>query len=762
MPQARLMPWSRAFIDSMLCACLIVIESIQALLFVSWILRWIPPQTRWAGLVFPEQAALLRAEHEGLLYLLFVGLCAVNLLVIPYILEKRWGKESWRAQLKPFLAVEAGLTVLLLSALFKTVVYEDHPEFARNCYGLLLVAALLNKMFWGRITRWGSSVASILAQPGNQPALRKFADIAGVILVVVVLYLPNPEASLGRMFMGEQLHHFDMFVMAPGWASLCGGVLFKDAVSQYGVGVPIVLSHLAQWLPGGFTYLNTFLLIVWSCVVYYVLSYIFLRMWLGSIALAITGILIGIRTSMFHPGVLPFSFTYPDMTPVRYVWDIVFFLLVFFHLRNRRPFLLVLAALVCGFSTFYLESTGICMTVAFFVYLLAHLLIDDLRPAVYTGKKDIPQVIFYVLLAPALAVLLFFWAEGTFLFSPVFWQNSHEYVEYFLNGAGMAPMNDSLITQNFLDALLGFLIPLVYMFTMLLVGTLCYLRKIKSHNVLAVVLCVYGLGMYQYYVTRSSSTNFYVVGLPFVWILCYWSGKIWQHLSIDIRRRAGMAIAATALYALMTNHMFIAYPNMLNWTRNPLIDPRVTQIPPARTSYLNHLFREYPEAFKLRPNSSGNIFEGLFTERDFLSDDEVKSWFRQEFDFTQDAALISRLVAKDQKAAVVSSFEVKMLMQAGRAPFFYYLPLVISRPTQMRMFPVSSLYTVRQFEKTVDQIEKARPQYVFMERIFLRQDIPAEYYDNDPAFMGLLRHVLTHYEPVEYGKLLVAMKRKAP
>ena len=54
------------------------------------------------------------------------------------------------------------------------------------------------------------------------------------------------------------------------------------------------------------------------------------------------------------------------------------------------------------------------------------------------------------------------------------------------------------------------------------------------------------------------------------------------------------------------------------------------------------------------------------------------SVFQSQFHFDQDAAMIARLVPQTQRAAIISSFEVSLLMQAKRVPFFYYAPLIES------------------------------------------------------------------------------------
>lgn len=738
---------------------LVFVEAIQAVVLLDWLMRFVPARNQWAGKIFPEFAALALPEREGLLYAVFVFIFAFAAAVCARFLKERWSNKAWRAGIKAFVIVECVLTFLLLSALFKSALYAAHPEFARQCIHVLSALCVLNKVFWPQVSGLGRAFASLWAQKANQFFLRRWAEVLCVAVIVIVLYLPNPEADLGRMFLGEQLHHFDIFIMSPGWAALSGGVMYKDAISQYGVGAPIVLSHLAQWM-GGFSYLNVFVLIVGGCILYYVLSYILLRLWFGSISLAIACVLTAIRTNLFHPGVLPFVFTYPQATPIRYFWDILFFFAVFFHTRTRQRWWLIICALCCGFSMFYVDSTGVFMTIAFYAYLLAHFVLEDLKPLVYASRKDLGWTVLYFALAPAFAVVLFYLAVGNYFFDPRFWHNMGDYVKYFINGAGTIPMYDSLFTRDFLNCLLGFVIPLVYVFTMLVVGTLLYLKKAKAQDLFVVMMCVYGLGVYHYYVSRSSSTNFYVVGVTFFWIVGFWIHSFWQGMRPAARQKTGIIMAALAAYALLTNHMFISYPNIINWSRNPVIDLRVVQLPIGRASYFNHLFREYPDAFKLPQNSLGETFEGLFTERDFLSDDEVKAWFRQEFDFKEDAALINRLVPESQHAALISSFETKMLIQAKRRPFFYYFPLVNSRPLRMRNFVVGFFHSPDYLKVTLNQLENQKPEYVFLERIFLTKDIPPAYYYDSAEIMKVLTYVYEKYVPAEYGKYLVAMKRK--
>ena len=170
-------------------------------------------------------------------------------------------------------------------------------------------------------------------------------------------------------------------------------------------------------------------------------------------------------------------------------------------------------------------------------------------------------------------------------------------------------------------------------------------------------------------------------------------------------------------------------------------------------SYFNHLFIQYPDAYKFPLNSLGEANEDLRVHTDFASDDELVAYYRKEFNFAEDAKLIADLTPKGSKAAVLSSFEVKMLMQADRKPFFYYYPMVISRPLRMRMFVVNSVYTTDQLKKTIDQLETAKPEYIFMEKIFLNNYVPQAYFYDSPGFMPLLDYVQKNYVPSAQGKL---------
>ena len=91
---------------------------------------------------------------------------------------------------------------------------------------------------------------------------------------------------LAQFFIGEQFHHFDFFIMSPGWSYLNGQLPYVHTISQYGVGVVAILAQLSK-IAGGFDYLPILKMIIVFGIGYYFLVYGFLRWWLKSVPLAL-------------------------------------------------------------------------------------------------------------------------------------------------------------------------------------------------------------------------------------------------------------------------------------------------------------------------------------------------------------------------------------------------------------------------------------------------------------------------------------------
>jgi hypothetical protein len=659
-------------------------------------------------------------------------------------------------QTRSLIIVETLITFLLLSALFKMVIYDYRNQLATNAYHVLLVLAVLNKIFWPLIENAGKTIDAFLTSQRNARTLRILGDCLMVGLIAAMIYLPDPEAVLAKIFVGEQFHHMNHFIMAPGWAYVSGCVLDVDVISRYGIGFPMVLSTLAKWM-GGFSHLNILRVIMWVCIFYYVLSYLFLRVWLKSFTLAAAAILIGIKVQMFYTLTLPQPLTYASGTPVRFVCDIFFMFCIWGHLCTRRWIYLWLAAASCAAALFYMMETGLYLTAAFGGYLMMHALIPILRREVLGKFKGQMAAALCMLSVPFEVFLLLWLAVGKHVLTASFWHNTFEFSQYFTKGLFMGSWWGGLQYGQFWDLLIGFAFPILYILTILIVGTLCVLSKISKKHLMVVVLCFYGLGAHHYYIAMATTNNYYMRGLPFVFVCFYWIRLGVYRLPRDMRLRVGMAVMIFSAYALWTNHHYLSYPNMFNFSRNPMVDPLVAEELPDRKSYLFHKVWDIPENLKLPLNSLGQKDEGL--RRDFATDDELKAYYHQENNFSDDTQLIQSLTGPQEPVALIGSYEIEMLMQSNRKPLFYYFSMTFSRPLRMRNFGAAEIFTHGQLKKLIGQLQGAPSPYVFMERIFLNRNVPAEYYHDNPGLMGLLDYVNNHYQPYRYGKFLVALKR---
>jgi hypothetical protein len=169
---------------------------------------------------------------------------------------------------------------------------------------------------------------------------------------------------------------------------------------------------------------------------------------------------------------------------------------------------------------------------------------------------------------------------------------------------------------------------------------------------------------------------------------------------------------------------------------------------------------DYPEGIKLSANSLGQKDEELKFEKDFIDDNALKDFYAHQTAWPEDADLIRRLTPAGARVPVLSSFEILLLKRADRKPFFYYFPMINSRPLTVRNFMVTfNILDYAQLQSVIDQLEAQKPPYIFMERIFLTPQVPQVYFYEYEDLINILRYVLAHYQPAQVGKFLVAMKR---
>ncbi len=728
---------------------------------IAMLLSLFPPEASLRQDIYPEWQWIIRPEWETVIYRSWILAAVMIAAMLCYFLKEQLNKDQTAATLRAWLIIEILMMVPIASSGFQYLSSTFNKTYAQQVLVLLLILSwgVSLILFYCRKKVW--SLKPLLDFLMGAAWVKKLVFPLMVLMIAVFLFIPRPEAVAARCWIGEQNHHNDSFIMGPAVAHEFGARLNMDVISQYGLGFVAVLQGLMKCL-GGISYVHLITVMMLVTIIYYIGWIFLLRDVLGSTALAGLAVVLAIKWQVFHAGAYPIVYTYASMTVLRYAFDVIVFYSIWRHLASGKVAWLVLAGAATGAGIFYMTSEGIYVFAAYLAYL-------GLLAVGRYVQKDLPQAAYTKLIVlgmlPVVAWLLFlFMSVGTSVFQLEFWRNSTEFINYFLSGFGVEPLSKNLQSREFWRFFSGVLMPCIYLISLLIHAGLACRGRLTPRIIFIMTICVYGLGNYHYYIVRSAMTNYAAVALPLAVVIAYWVGEIlrcWPgriSAAQALLWRWGLFVVAVAL--LVSNRLFLSYPNMLNVSRHPMVDSKVAWPLPEGKPYFNHLFNEYPAAWKLEVNNLQTSPEGLVVESNFISDEGLIGYWKQQTDFKKDASMISALVPPGEPAALISSFEVLILQQAGRKPFFYYFPLVISRPMLMRSWPAVSIYTKTQLAKTVAKIKQERPSYIFMENVFLIQQVPAVYLEQYPALVVLIDIIRKDYQPFKQGEYLTALKLK--
>ena len=663
--------------------------------------------------------------------------------------KRQQRKRQWN--LKPFLTVHTVVTLLMSHAGFE-VLTMGNPWWAWPVFWGAFAVGVLISIFW---SEFRSGISFLKSYHSSLKLSPWMGATAGCLLIFLVIYMPDLQAVVAMVFMGEYFHNWDVQLFGGVYAIAHGLVPGIDVLTTYGFGVSVIVAKIVNAM-GGFDYAKILGIIMWVGIFYYVLWFLLMRRFLASGLLAFAAIIFAIRMQMFNLMLEPFIWA-PVMGSVfRYCFDIGIFWMLWMHIQTRRVIFLAAGAFIVSISLYYMWTTGMYMFLVFGLYATAAAFIPSLG-----GAKDRLLWRNHALVIASVfawAGLWFYLTVGTHFLEASFWRNAVEYNSYFVRGVFSDPLTAPILRGDYMLGIGGLLYAVLYLTTFLYAAGKVIDKRACGRDILAGLLAFYGLEVHSYYIVRAS--QWYSIGGLGILLLFYWLAKGLEIAPLYWRQRIAWGMVAASLYCLMTDRLYTGYPNLLNFSRNPIVDNRTAfRVGPNHVPYFHMLLADFSESFKLSLNSVGEKDEGLKFEKDFANHEELKNYYAQQTAWPEDVALIRHLTPEGGKAAVLSSFEVLLLSEANRQPFFYYFPLINSRPLTVRTFMVTELLSYPQIQKVIDQLEAKKPSYIFMERIFLTSQVPQAYFYEFPDLIILLRYVLSHYEPTETGKYLVAMKR---
>lgn len=674
------------------------VEALQILIIVALVFSFIPiPVPPLVQNFFPLTQYDVRLERESFYYhvWIFAALALQGLLMF---LNRRRLEENdlWRRWL-PYICTMSGMIIIQIFAVFKIFLWGN-PWWARNLLYIALGLGVLARIFWPELWRfmlWAWKLPASLKMPRGG----YWVMDAGVLLILtVMIFAPDLNGVLARMFSYDKFYHFDSFIMCPAWAHHNGLVLNLDVTSEYSLFISIVFDGLMK-IMGGFSYAHAVGIMIGASAVYYFLLYGLWRYWTKSFWLSFFAVVLSIKLQFFHWGVVPLIWIYPSATPLRFLPDVFF---LFFILRFTQHFSLrwlYAAAVISGLALAWIADVG--------AYVYGTLLLAAGACVYQKGTKIIPKLVAVAILPWCIAggILSIFY--GGLLANGNFWHRAFEFAAFFLQGWGALPITEGLKDKQFFAFCMGFIIPTAYLGTLLYSAGVFLFQKSRTHLFMAFV-SFYGLGLYHYFVHRSGVTSYYAVVIPGIFVLLFWTQASLKLCTGNWQKALKLFLCAWALVALMTSYLFTYYPNVLNL--------------------------------------SGYDWS------------VEKKFYTQSFDFSQDAGLIDALTTPHEAVPLISSFENKILMQANRRPFFYYYPFMESEhmqgDKQRNFYP----HTYASLEFTLRQLREGRPSHVFIQTRLFEGAEGQNYEDSHGGFKQLTAYLRAHYQFQARGQYLTALK----
>ena len=660
-------------------------------------------------------------------------------------------KSRKEIDFKFFLLFHAVVVFFMGHAAFEAVSLGN-PVWAWPLFWIAFAGGLGASIFWPEFTSALSSFKNHYVSLKISPWV---APLAGCVFIFLVIFMPDLSAVVAMVYQGEYFHNWDFSLFGAVYALTHGLLPCIDVTTTYGFGAAVLSAQIIK-LMGGFDYARMLGLLMIVGIVYFVLWFLLLRRFLASTVLAFAAIVWAIRLQLFNQMIDPFVWAAPMSSVFRYCFDIGVFWMLWMHLQSQRTIFLAAGAFIVSLGMYHILSTGISMFLVFGLYGC----LSAFVPGLGGGRNLVVWRNHALVLGSVFlwTVLWFYLTVGGQIFNSTFLHHLLEFNSYFITGALRASWTGA-ISGNSTAVICGLLYPVFYLGTFLYVAGEIIHGKARARDVFAGLLAFYGLEIHAYYILMF--TQWYTLGMPGIFLFFYWVTKVLEKIPAPWHRRTAWILAITALYCLFTDRPFIRYPNLLSVSRNPIVDDRTAfRVGPRQIPYFHQLSADFPEQFKLPVNSLGEKDEQFKFEKDFPNDAALKSYYAQQTAWPEDTALIRRLTPDGSKVAVLSSFELLLLQRSQRKPFFYYFPIINSRPLTGRTLMVTLLFGYPQLQKTIDQLEAQKPPYIFMERIFLTPQVPQAYFYEYDDLISLLRYVLSKYEPAQVGKYLVAMKRK--
>lgn len=686
--------------DSVRMACITVVSVLQCLIATAFLCSFIPIEpAAFVKKLFPIYLYDVRPEREMLFYRCAIVACIIMQALGMYVITKQHVWDKIRRHFAAWMSLNSAWLVFHLFLVFKIIV-DAQLTYARPLLGFSLIACCVTNVFFKEIRLYTLPWISALDQ--QCPRLKSIATWAVLIVLLGGIGIVNIPLLKSLIYVSDRFYHLDSFVMMPAWGYLNGLKLNIDVISQYSTVIPAAIATIASWMPGGFNYDNVLIIFIATTVIYMALLFVVVKKWLNSRLLAFLSVVYAVNWQMFHLGVWPVIWRFPSATVMRFCWDLPVLLAIFAYHRTQQKRYIALAAFLVGLALAWTLDAGVYLYLTFIVFLA----IDA-----YIKKFTLTQCMLWLRVAciPLMVAMgIVFIINGPGIFASAFFKNTFEFALLFVNGWGALPMTDALKDKQFFAVIIGFIVPCIYLATLLYGGAVVFLRR-QTEYIFPVIIAIYGLGLYQYFIHRSAVTSYSVVSIPCVLIGCFWLSRLLRQLSQQKARVVLTALCVIGTLTLVTNRLMAYYPHIGQGNNKELV------------GYQNFM---------------------------------AQSW-----NLTIDAKLIQQFSSPDDKVAIISSFETALLMQAQRKPLFYYSPLIDSQLFNQKSFGGTYLHTKERLTNFFNLLESTKPTHIFIETQFINGQLPTTFYQKYPSLANIVMYAQSKYRLQQQGQYLSVYTR---
>lgn len=322
--------------------------------------------------------------------------------------------------------------------------------------------------------------------------IRFLLVVTSILMIVVTLYDRNFEEKDLFLEKIHQYQHTSVFV-GPVFDLMKGRVILVNTDSQYGIFINVIPAIIFKLFPP-LTFTRFFYLMILYGILYYLVAYFLLLKHLKSKVWAALGMIL-LFSLHFYPSLD--RYTRPMMFPIRTVLDLPFFLLLL-SLPVKRLTSQLLLSFYLAFAIFYNYETGLSLTAA---YIFSQFLIN-IRNAIKPVVQNLYLILFWILLVGFFYSLYAKFVTGSF----PNWSNAFFYFRIF--SQGLAAGSDFPIIGLYL-------LPLsIYFFYLIKAIINTIKKKFSSSLFWETCLAVYGLSLFNYYLSRPYILNLPSVSIP--------------------------------------------------------------------------------------------------------------------------------------------------------------------------------------------------------------------------------------------------------